>query len=230
MVTHQAKAAEVQAMLALTEAQLQRARIEALFDGIVIKGDLGQHLGAPVQRGEVPALLAPNDSFRLILEVDEADIAADLGQDGALALAAEPGRALAFRTRRIVPVAATAEGRNYFEVEAALEDTLPQLRPGLSGVAKVQAGWRPLGWLLATAPSTGCGLAWKVSPWWSAAPSARPGTGVGPRPSLAAGLRRCAAARTGLANALDSAWSATAPEPRRPRWSPGSTAADGEAL
>ncbi len=167
MVTLQAKAAEAQAMLSLVEAQLERARIEAPFDGIVIKGDLSQNLGAPVQRGEVLMVLAPNDSFRLILEVDETDIAAVRpGQHGQLALAARPDRTQAFVTRRIVPVASTADGRNFFEVEATLDETPPQLRPGLSGVAKVQAGWRPLGWLLAHRGFDWLRLAWwKVAPW-----------------------------------------------------------------
>jgi multidrug resistance efflux pump len=167
MVTFQSKAAEAQAMLSLVEAQLQRARIEAPFDGIVIKGDLSQHLGAPVQRGEVLMVLAPNDSFRLILEVDEADIGAIRpGQRGELALAAQPDQTLAFLTRRVVPVATAADGRNYFEVEASLQQSLPQLRPGLSGVAKVQAGSRPVGWLLAHRALAWLRLAWwKVSPW-----------------------------------------------------------------
>jgi multidrug resistance efflux pump len=167
MVTLQAKAAEAQAMLSLVEAQLQRARIEAPFDGIVIKGDLSQNLGAPVQRGEVLMVLAPNDSFRLILEVDETDVGAiHAGQHGELALAAQPDRTLAFVTRRVVPVASTADGRNFFEVEAALQQTLPQLRPGLSGVAKVQTGWQPLGWLLAHRAFDWLRLAWwKVTPW-----------------------------------------------------------------
>ncbi len=167
MVTLQARAAEAQALLSLVEAQLQRARIEAPFDGIVIKGDLGQNLGAPVQRGEVLMVLSPNDSFRLILEVDEADVAAiRAGQRGELALAAQPDRTLAFTTRRIVPVAASAEGRSFFEVEAALDQASPQLRPGLSGVAKVEAGSRPLGWLLAHRALDWLRLAWwKVTPW-----------------------------------------------------------------
>jgi biotin carboxyl carrier protein len=167
MVTLQAKAAEAQAMLSLVEAQLERAHIEAPFDGIVIKGDLSQNLGAPVQRGEVLMVLAPNDSFRLILEVDETDIAAiRAGQHGELALAAQPDRTLAFVTRRIVPVATTADGRNFFEVEAALDEALPQLRPGLSGVAKVRTGWAPLGWLLAHRAFDWLRLAWwKVEPW-----------------------------------------------------------------
>ena len=167
MVTLQARAAEAQALLALVEGQLARARIEAPFDGIVIKGDLGQNLGAPVQRGEVLMVLAPNDSFRLILEVDEADVAAVRpGQRGELALAAQPDRTLSFVTRRIVPVASAADGRNFFEVEAALEQTPPQLRPGLSGVGKVEAGWRPLAWILAHRAVDWLRLAWwKVSPW-----------------------------------------------------------------
>jgi multidrug efflux pump subunit AcrA (membrane-fusion protein) len=167
MVTYQAKAAEAQALLSLVESQLQRARIVAPFDGIVIKGDLSQNLGAPVQRGEVLMVLAPNDSFRLILEVDESDVGAVRpGQRGELALAAQPDHPLPFLTRRIVPVATTADGRNYFEVEAALQQALPQLRPGLSGVAKVEAGSQPLGWLLAHRAVDWLRLAWwKVAPW-----------------------------------------------------------------
>ncbi len=106
MVVSQSKAAEAQALLTLAETQLDRARLQAPFDGIVIKGDLSQTLGAPVQRGEVLMVLAPSDSFRLIVEVDETDIAAiQPGQKGQLALAARPEQPLGFTTRRIVPVA-----------------------------------------------------------------------------------------------------------------------------
>ncbi|TFY99281.1 HlyD family efflux transporter periplasmic adaptor subunit [Ramlibacter henchirensis] len=167
MVTFQAKAAEAQALLSLVEMQLQRARIEAPFDGIVIKGDLSQNLGAPVQRGDVLMVLAPNDSFRLILEVDEADIGSvKTGQTGRLALTAQPDRTLRFVTRRVVPIATTAEGRNYFEVEATLDEAVPELRPGLSGIGKVDVGWRPIAWLLAHRAVDWLRLAWwKVTPW-----------------------------------------------------------------
>jgi multidrug resistance efflux pump len=149
MVVSQARAAEAQALLKLAETQLQRSQLTAPFDGIVIKGDLAQNLGAPVHKGEVLMLLSPSDSFRLIVEVDEADIAAvHAGQPGQLALAARPEQALRFTTRRVVPLATAADGRNYFEVEAALEQRLPELRPGLSGVAKIEVGQRSLGWLL----------------------------------------------------------------------------------
>jgi biotin carboxyl carrier protein len=149
MVISQSKAGEAQAMLALSETQLERTQLQAPFDGIVIKGDLSQNLGAPVQRGEVLMVLAPNDSFRLMVEVDESDIAAiQPGQKGQLALAARPEQPLRFTTRRIVPVATAAEGRNYFEVEATPDEVQANLRPGLSGVAKIEVGQRSLGWLL----------------------------------------------------------------------------------
>lgn len=149
MVISQSKANEAQALLSLAETQLDRTQLQAPFDGLVIKGDLSQAMGAPVQRGEVLMVLAPNDSFRLIVEVDESDIAAIRpGQHGQVALAARPEQPLGFTTRRIVPVAMTADGRNYFEVEAAPDASGAGLRPGLSGVAKIEVGERRLGWLL----------------------------------------------------------------------------------
>lgn len=149
MVISQARAAEAQAMLSLAQAQVDRARIAAPFDGVVIKGDLTQTLGAPVQRGEVLMTMAPNESFRLIVEVEESDIAAvQPGQPGRLVLTAQPDRQIAFHVQRVVPVSVAADGRNYFEVEAKLDDAGTGLRPGLGGVAKIEAGRRRIGWIL----------------------------------------------------------------------------------
>jgi biotin carboxyl carrier protein len=166
MVISQSRAAEAQALLSLAEGQLERSQLAAPFDGIVIRGDLAQNLGAPVQKGEVLLVLAPSDSFRLIVEVDESDIAAVRpGQHGQLALAARPEEPLRFTTRRIVPVATTADGRNYFEVEATPDQAQANLRPGLSGVAKIEVGEKPLAWLLLHRFATWLRLAvWTLSP------------------------------------------------------------------
>ena len=166
MVTSQAKAAEAQAMLSLAQAQLQRARAVAPFDGIVIKGDLSQQLGAPVQRGEVLMVLAPDERHRLIVEVDEADIAAvRAGQRGEVALSSQPDAHLPFTVTRIVPVASAGEGRNFFEVEARLDTPGSSLRPGLSGIAKIQAGSQPVGELLTYRVRN-----WLRLAWWSIEP------------------------------------------------------------
>ncbi|HVE52788.1 MAG TPA: HlyD family efflux transporter periplasmic adaptor subunit [Ramlibacter sp.] len=166
MVISQSRAAEAQALLTLSETQLERSRLVAPFDGIVIKGDLTQNLGAPVQKGETLMLLAPSDSFRLIVEVDESEVGAVRpGQQGQLALAARPDQPLRFTTRRIVPVATAADGRNYFEVEATPLAQQPDLRPGLTGVAKIEVGSRSLAWLLFHRPYDWLRLAlWTVAP------------------------------------------------------------------
>jgi hypothetical protein len=49
---------------------------------------------------------------------------------------------------RVGPVAVSADGRNFFEVEGALEARGGALRPGLRGVAKIDAGARPAGWIV----------------------------------------------------------------------------------
>ena len=143
-----AKAEGARAQLALIHEQLARSRIRAPFDGVVIKGDLTQSLGAPVQRGEVLLTIAPADRFRLIVEVDERDVG-DLrvGMNGALALAALPDQALAFRVARVTPVSSPRDGRNFFEVEGALEGLPATVQPGLQGVAKILAGERSLAWI-----------------------------------------------------------------------------------
>jgi multidrug efflux pump subunit AcrA (membrane-fusion protein) len=148
LVINQARAAEAQAQLLLVENQLQRAQLRAPFDGIVIKGDLPQQLGAPVQRGEVLLTLAPDDRYRLIVEVDERDVAiVAAGLQGRLALAAAPESVFDFSVVRLLPVAVAADGRNFFEVEGALEAEGRALRPGMRGVAKIGAGRRSAAWI-----------------------------------------------------------------------------------
>ena len=147
-VIHQARADEAQSQIGLVNTQLARSRIVAPFDGILIKGDLSPSLGGPVRRGEVLMTLAPADDFRLIVEVDERDVPAiRAGQRGSVALGAISDRALTFRVDRIVPVATARDGHNFFEVQAELDKTASPLRPGLQGVAKIDAGERSLFWI-----------------------------------------------------------------------------------
>ena len=143
-----AKLEEVRAQLALAQARLQRTQVLAPFDGIVITGDLTQSLGAPIKKGEALMTVAPEHDFRVILEVDERDIAdVKLGKNGSLALSALPGDTFPIEVNRITPVATTGQGRNYFEVEAKLAAKADQLRPGLLGVGKVESGSRSLLWI-----------------------------------------------------------------------------------
>jgi biotin carboxyl carrier protein len=145
---NQARASEARAQADLIATQLARTRLVAPFPGMVIKGDLSQALGSPVQRGEVLLTLAPADRFRLVAEVDERDIErVREGAAGRLALGAFTG-ALPFKVVRITPVAGNREGRNFFAVEGELLEPSASLRAGLQGVAKVEAGHATPLWIL----------------------------------------------------------------------------------
>jgi len=143
-----AKLEEARAQLALIQTQLDRVKLTAPFDSVVISGDLTQMLGAPVKKGDALMTLAPEHDFRVIVEVDERDIRDVRNeQPGSLALAALPGDPVSFKVHRITPVATPGDGRNFFEVEAQLNAKSSDLRPGLIGVAKIEAGSRSLLWI-----------------------------------------------------------------------------------
>jgi RND family efflux transporter MFP subunit len=144
-----AQIAQAEAQLALLEEQLARTEIVAPFDAVVVSGDLTQSLGAPLERGQVMLEVAPLDAYRVVLQVDERDIAdLKVGQKGSLALASMPGQRYAFSVLKITPVSTAREGRNFFRVEADLGASADaRLRPGMEGAAKVDVDQRNLGWI-----------------------------------------------------------------------------------
>lgn len=129
---------QAKAQVARVEEQLQRTALAAPFDGVVVSGDLSQQLGAPVERGTVLFEIAPLSEFRLVLKVDERDVAfLRVGQRGALLLAAFPDEQIGFEVTGITPVSTPRDERNYFRVEAKLDRTDPRMRPNMEGVGKV---------------------------------------------------------------------------------------------
>ena len=139
---------QAEAQIALIDEQLSRTRIVAPFDAIVVKGDLSQSLGAPVERGNVLFELAPLEAYRVIMKVDERDITeVQVGQRGELALSSMPNDPLPIVVEKITPVSIAEEGRNYFRVEAKVQGSVEKLRPGMEGVGKIDIGERKLIWI-----------------------------------------------------------------------------------
>jgi RND family efflux transporter MFP subunit len=141
-----AQIAQTEAQLALVEEQLARTEVLAPFDGLLVSGDLTQSLGAPLERGQVMLEIAPLDVYRVVLQVDERDIAdVRLGQRGELVLTSMPGSRYAVTVAKITPVSTAREGRNVFRVEATLEkQAVARLRPGMEGVVKIEVEERRL--------------------------------------------------------------------------------------
>lgn len=133
------------AQLSLVEDKLARAAITAPFRGVVVSGDLRQLIGSPVEKGKVLFEIAPLESFRVILQVDERDIAfLSEGQQGTLVLTGLSSDAVPFNVKVITPVATASEGHNQFRVEAAVQGVAPLLRPGMEGIGKVSIDRRSL--------------------------------------------------------------------------------------
>jgi multidrug resistance efflux pump len=137
IVTAQLEQARAQA--ARVADQLERTTVSAPFDGIIVSGDLTQHLGAPIEKGKVLFEVAPLNSYRLVLQVDERDVAyLKPGQRGTLLLGALSQDPVDFTVQQVTPVSDPKEGRNTFRVEAQLDQTSLHLRPGMQGVGKVE--------------------------------------------------------------------------------------------
>jgi RND family efflux transporter MFP subunit len=145
---NQAKIDQAEAQISLLDEQLARTKVVAPFNGVVMKGDLSQSLGAPVERGQVLFEVAPLESYRVIVEVDERDIAdIAVGQRGELVVPSTPGDVFQLIVDKITPVSTAKEGRNYFRVEAHLENSSERLRPGMEGVGKITIDRRRLIWI-----------------------------------------------------------------------------------
>ncbi|ABK44678.1 GAF domain protein [Magnetococcus marinus MC-1] len=142
----QAKQAAAQRDLA--QEKLRRAQLTAPFAGLVVRGDLSQRLGSAVQKGEMLFELAPLASYRVVLQVEEADIAqVESGQQGELILTALPNDRFPIKINLITPVAVADQGTNRFRVEAELLDGVALVRPGMEGVGKIEIEERRLLWI-----------------------------------------------------------------------------------
>lgn len=158
-----AQLAEAQAQLDLLDDKIGRATVRSPYDGVVVSGDLSQQVGTPVEAGKKLFEIAPLHSYRIILEVDEHDMApVRVGQAGQLMLNGLAGGALPIRVVRVMPVATVKDGKNVYRVEAALTGRNQRVLPGMEGVAKVGVGRRQLGWVLLHST-----FDWLRMQWWS---------------------------------------------------------------
>ena len=130
------------------DEQIARTRMVAPFDGVIVSGDLSQSIGSAVQRGQVLLEVAPLDSYRVNLKVDESQIGdVDGGSRGKLRVAALPNETFPVVVEQVTPVAVAEEGRNFLRVEASLDGDVKRLRPGMSGVCHIHVGERRLTWI-----------------------------------------------------------------------------------
>lgn len=144
----QANLRRVEARLRLLEKRVEDATFIAPITGTVVSSDLSRRIGAPVETGEVLFEIAAVGLLRAELEVPEDRIAdlvlrengAPSRQRGKLASVSYPGNYIVFEVEHINPVAEVIDQKNVFRVQVELLGTRPWLRPGMRGIAKLDAG------------------------------------------------------------------------------------------
>lgn len=145
-----AAAEQSKAQLDLVRYRLNQAEVKAPFDGVVVEGDLREKLGAPVRQGDVMVKLVRLDELYLEILIDERDIdELKPGATGEIAFTADPARAFAFRIERVEPATQTRDEGNVFAARAIpLNGVESWWRPGMGGLAKIEAGRRSFWWIL----------------------------------------------------------------------------------
>lgn len=162
--TNKARASSALADMQIALAQVEQARsrldkirfridgstIKAPFDSVLVEGDLAQLSGSPVRQGEVLVKLASLSDFYFELEADERviqDLAAGMQAD--IRFVTRPDENFSIQLDKVIPVGQYKEGSNLFRIRASFDGTVPAWwRPGMSGLAKVDAGDRSVFWLL----------------------------------------------------------------------------------
>jgi hypothetical protein len=149
----QSEAEELKAKVNLLEHRIEQAVVRASFDGIVLEGDLRQHVGSPFQMGQVLLEVAPLQEMLLLMEVGQDDIGyVESGSRGTFVTKARPDVPLDFEVEKVRPMSEARENENVFVVEAHMHNAEGWLRPGMEGAANVKAGHHNIAWVFTRKP------------------------------------------------------------------------------
>jgi len=129
---------------------LDHAEIQAPFTGVVVEGDLGKLLGAPVRKGDVLLKVAKLEDLYVEMKVPERDIQEfKAGQSGEIAFISQPGKKFTVLVDRIEPMAVSEQKGSVFLVLGRItESRQAWWRPGMSGLARLSVGKRHIVWIM----------------------------------------------------------------------------------
>ena len=147
----QAAIEQARARINLLTYRIDHATIRSPIDGYILAGKWHDKIGGVVEQGEQLFEIAPLHDLIAVAKVDESDINAIAAMDrlaGVVAARSMPAKGFDVEVIQIVPLANPVEAKNVFEVRCRIEDPAPWLRPGMEGLAKIEAGDRRIGWIL----------------------------------------------------------------------------------
>jgi len=157
--------AEIEAMLAersLIDLLLDQSRLVAETDSIVVSGDMAERVGTALRHGEPMFQLAPLDGYQVAIDIPQQDITrARIGQSGSLKLTALPFDDFPIAIERISLRAAGEGAEPGFLALAQIDASHEAFRAGMQGVAQIETGQAPRGWVLVRDV-----VFWAQLQWW----------------------------------------------------------------
>lgn len=142
-----ASRAQSEARLQLLQHRLSRSSLKAPFSGVVVQGDLRERIGSPVSAGDVLLQISELEGLYLEIRLPERDIDLIEGfSTGKVVFSSRPDVKFPISITQVSPAAYSDGEGNAFFLRAQLTENADWLRPGMSGVAKIDAGNRTLGW------------------------------------------------------------------------------------
>jgi len=140
---------QTEAKLDLIRYHLDNSQLRSPFSGIVVEGELKELMGAPVRKGDVLFKVAKIENIYAVLDIDERDVhEIASGQSGEIAFVSRPELKFPISVDLVEPVAVTKEEGNVFLVHCQFSEGVETWwRPGMSGIAKIDAGKRNILWI-----------------------------------------------------------------------------------
>lgn len=144
----EARMRQSQAEAAYYQDQLDRMRISAPIDGVLLTGDLYDKQGSKIEQGKPLFEVGRPSQLRAELSIDERDIQdVKLGQHGNIATTSLPTDKYPITIERIVPLGEAKEGKNQFTVYGTLDKSSESWRPGMVGEARVNVEKKNIAWI-----------------------------------------------------------------------------------
>jgi GAF domain-containing protein/multidrug resistance efflux pump len=135
------------------EYLLQNTRLVAPVDGVILTPRIEEKIGALLKKGEEFCEMADMRSARALIDVEEGDTAyVKPGERVRLKLNAYPTRKFYGTVKRLGAELLEKDSSRYFRIEAQIQSGEPLLKSGMVGKAKVDAGYRSIGYVLLRKP------------------------------------------------------------------------------
>ncbi|RFC49496.1 MAG: Multidrug efflux pump subunit AcrA (membrane-fusion protein) [Verrucomicrobia bacterium] len=133
----------------LLKYQRDHLEVRAPISGSLISGNLERSEGVPVTTGQKLFDIAPIDRLEVEIAVPDSEVAQVVsGQNVRFRLESQAQFRHGGVVSQVYPISEVRDGRNIFVCLSSIDNSRGELRPGMLGKARIEAGHRALGWTL----------------------------------------------------------------------------------